>query len=321
MTAADLAGWPGPVAHLADVEVRRGRRTVLHGIDLEIAAGETVVVLGPNGAGKSTLLQTLGGILPPASGGIGMVGRSATVLQDAGLARRSVRANVELALAWWGVPRRERRARADAALDLLRAGHLARRPAGALSGGERRRVHLARGLAVRPELLLLDEPFAGLDPDAHDRLTLDLATALREAGTAVVVVVHERRDAWALADRIGVLLDGRLAALATPDELEVAPPTEEVARFLGFTGEVRLPDGLLLAREIDLALVPHADRRPDDLDARVEQVLRREHGRRVRVAGESCSAWVETAANVAVGEEVVVRIVGGARFPAPTIRP
>lgn len=306
------------VAQVRGLGVRRGRRSVLHDVDLTIAAGETLVVLGPNGAGKSTLLQTLGGILTPHTGSVEISGRTATVLQDAALARRSVRTNVELALAWWGVPRSERRTRALAALELLEAGHLARRPASALSGGEARRVHLARGLAVAPELLLLDEPFAGLDPEAHERLTLDLATALEATGTAVVVVVHERRDAWALADRIGVLLGGRLAAVGTPEEFETAPPSEEVARFLGFTGELHLPDGLLLAREIDLAVVRGGG---GDLTARVEQVLRREDGRRVRVVGTFGSAWARTIEAVSVGDEVGVRVLGGVRFPASTLTP
>src|SRR5262249_60886403 len=126
--------------------------------------------------------------------------------QAPGLAGRSVVANVDLAQAWWGVRRKERRPRSIAALTELRVDHLAKRYAGSLSGGERRRVHLARGLAVRPDLLLLDEPFAGLDPESHAGLIEDSSTALRTTSSATLVVVHDRADAWALADPAVVLL-------------------------------------------------------------------------------------------------------------------
>src|SRR5262249_35358973 len=130
----------------------------------------------------------------------------------------------------------------------LRVDHLAKRYAGSLSGGERRRVHLARGLAVRPDLLLLDEPFAGLDPESHAALIEDSTTAFRRSGSATLVVVHDRADAWALADRLLVLLDGRVAAAGAPERLLAEPPSAAVARFLGYDGSLRTGDGITLTR-------------------------------------------------------------------------
>ena len=115
---------------------------------------------------------------------------------------------------------------------------LAERHAHTLSGGEARRVHLARVLAVRPDVLLLDEPFAGLDPTARADVLYDLAAILRDADRATCVVVHDRAEAWALADRVLVLLDGRIAAAGPPEQVLDRPPSPAVARFLGFGGEL-----------------------------------------------------------------------------------
>jgi ABC-type multidrug transport system ATPase subunit len=300
------------VATLTGVSVRRGRRTVVHDLDLELRAGEVVVLLGPNGAGKSTIVEAIGGVIAPAAGSITRRGRVATVLQTPGLASRTVRANIDLAQSWWGVPRGERRERTDAALAQLGASHLERRQAGTLSGGERRRVHLARGLAVRPDLLLLDEPFAGLDPETHAALLQDTSTALRDAARAVLVVLHERADAWAVADRILVLIAGRIVADGAPAELLAAPPSIEVARFLGYDGQLAVADGVLVTRPPDVRIDPDGD-----LPATVARVTRLEDGARVELATEGgVLTALHPVADLAVGEQARVRIVGGVRFPA-----
>lgn len=301
---------------LADVRVARGRQEVVRGVTLSVAPGEILAVLGPNGAGKSTLLEAVGGVLPH-TGTVTVDGRVATVMQAPGLARRPVRTNVELALAWWGVPRRDRRERAEAALRRMQADHLAHRQAGSLSGGERRRVHLARGVALRPDVLLLDEPFAGLDPEAHAALAEDTTSALRSgAGSgAVVVVLHDRADAWAMADRVLVMLDGRVAALGAPDELLAAPPTPDVARFLGYDGSLGDAEGTTLTRPRDVRLDPDGDRA-----GIVTQVVRLEDGARVEVRTEAGTVRaLHPTAGVAVGDRVRLRLVGGVRFP-PTRR-
>src|SRR6185312_11967795 len=152
---------------------------------------------------------------------------------SADLARRSVMANLVAALAWWGVPRGERRGRAERALAAMGAAHLAGRQATALSGGERRRVHLARVLATEADVLLLDEPFAGLDAEVRADLLTDAAEVLRSPERGTLVVVHDRAEAWALADRLLILIGGELVASGPPRALLEAPPTPLVARFLG----------------------------------------------------------------------------------------
>ena len=207
---------PGLLLAADRVTAQRGGRDVVRDVSLELRAGEVVALLGPNGAGKSTLLDALSGVLEPARGTVERNGRVAVALQAPDLARRSVLTNVTLALAWWGVPRQDREARAATALETMGAGHLRGRSAATLSGGERRRVHLARAMAVRPDILMLDEPFAGLDPEARASLLEDAVSALRSDAQATLVVVHDRAEAWALADRLLVLIDGRLVASGPP---------------------------------------------------------------------------------------------------------
>lgn len=302
------------VVELEGVHVARGRRDVVHDIGLTVHAGEVVALLGPNGAGKSTLLEAIGGVIP-ARGALRRHGRVATVLQSPDLARRSVVGNVDLAQAWWGVPRGERRSRSMAALTELRADHLARRSSGALSGGERRRVHLARGLAVRPDLLLLDEPFAGLDPESHAALVEDSTTAFRASSSATVVVVHDRADAWALADRVVVLLDGAIAGEGTPERLLAEPPTAAVARFLGYDGSLHSGSTVTLTRPRHVVVDTAGD-----LEGTVLRVVRREDGARVQLRLEAGTVWCEVTRDgvepvrLTVDDVVRVRIVGGVTF-------
>jgi ABC-type multidrug transport system ATPase subunit len=316
VTAA-TASAPRPLLRVSSLSVRRDRRDVLHGIDFSLVAGEVLAVLGPNGAGKSTLLEAIASLVGPAAGTIECDGRVATALQSPDLARRSARANVELALSWWGVPRSQRRDRADVALRAIGAAHLAAQRVGALSGGERRRIHLARVLATRPDILLLDEPFAGLDPVSRAGLLEDTSSALRDSARAVVLVVHDRAEAFALADRLLVLIDGRIEADGPPREVLEAPPTPAVARFLGFSGELRDGDQMILTRPLHVVLDPAGD-----TVAQVVRLIPLEEGARadLKTANGRLSAIVPYP-GPAVGETVRVRLVGGVRFPAPPNQP
>jgi ABC-type sulfate/molybdate transport systems ATPase subunit len=299
-----------PVLRAVGMTVSRGRDEVLHEIDLEVVAGEVVAVLGPNGAGKSTLLETLANLLSPSSGTLERNGQVVAALQSPDMARRSARANVELALAWAGVRRSERRARAAAALASMRADHLADRPAAMLSGGERRRVHLARAVAIQPDLLLLDEPFAGLDHATRGGLIDDASSALRTNVGAVVLVVHDRAEAWALADRLVVLLDGRIAAQGKPGDVLDQPPTEEVARFLGFSGELHDGTDVILTRPIHVRVDPQGD-----VPATVTRLIPIEDGARAEL--ETANGHLSTLVPVPgpeVGDEITVRISGGVRY-------
>jgi ABC-type sulfate/molybdate transport systems ATPase subunit len=192
----------------------------------------------------------------------------------------------------------------------MRASHLADRPASMLSGGERRRVHLARAVAIRPDLLLLDEPFAGLDHETRATLLDDAASALRSDAGAVVVVVHDRAEAWALADRLVILIDGRIAAQGRPSEVLDRPPTEEVARFLGFSGELRDGPDTLLTRPNHVRLDPDGDVR-----GTVTRLIPTEDGARAEIetATGRLSVVVPYPGTV-VGADLAVRVCGGVRY-------
>ncbi|HVO53801.1 MAG TPA: ATP-binding cassette domain-containing protein [Solirubrobacterales bacterium] len=294
-----------------DLGVRRGRREVLAGVDIDLHPGETTAVLGPNGAGKSTLLAVLAGLLSPACGWVETRGRVASAAQAPALARRSVRANLELGMSWWGVPRAARRQRALAALAALGVEGLAERHAHTLSGGEARRVHLARVLAVEPDVLLLDEPFAGLDPSARADLLDDVAGVLRSSARSTCVVVHDRAEAWALADRVLVLLDGRVAAAGPPPQVLDRPPSIEVARFLGFSGELADGGEVVMARPGQVRLDPAGP-----LRGRVARRVPVEDG--VRLEIELARGRLHALAPLPgpeLGTEVGLRLEGAVRLP------
>ena len=308
-----------PVAEAALLEceqlsVRRGDREVVRGVSFELRTGELVALLGPNGAGKSTLLDAVGGAVEPSQGQIRRRGRVATALQAPDLARRSAIANVKLALAWWGVPRAERAARAREALRAMGAEHLAGRQAATLSGGERRRVHIARALAVRPDILMLDEPFSGLDTETRATLLEDAVSVLHSEARATLVVVHDRAEAWALADRLLILIDGELVAEGTPRELLESPPSMIVARFLGFDGQLDYGRELVLTRPAHVTLDAAGP-----LQARVTRAIALEDGARLELELESGRLYAISALPAPrVGDAVRLRVEGGARFPRPT---
>lgn len=299
-----------PLLAASGVVVRRGRRDVVRRVDLTAGPGEVVAMLGPNGAGKSTLLAALGGMLPLASGRVERRGRVAAVLQTPGLARRTARANVEAALGWWGTPRSQRRARADTALAAMRASGLAHRNATTLSGGEQRRVHLARAVAVAAEVTLLDEPFDGLDPATHVALRDDTVAALRAGGGAVVIVLHDRADAWAVADRVVVLLNGVLRADAPPRDLLQTPPSAEVARFLGYDGQIVDDGGVTLTRAA--TVIPDST---GDLRGVVSRVVLTEDASRVEVDTGRGTVWAtDRKHEYRPGDWITLRVEHGVHF-------
>jgi ABC-type sulfate/molybdate transport systems ATPase subunit len=298
------------VLRTRSLRVQRGSRDVLTDIDFTLREGEITALLGPNGAGKSTLLEAIAGVLPH-TGELQRSGRVALALQSPDLAKRSVVANIQLALGWWGVPRHQRRERADRALAAMQASHLRDRPADALSGGERRRVHLARAVSVRPDILLLDEPFAGLDTATRATLLDDTGAALRAWTSTTLVVVHDRAEAWALADRLLVLIDGRLVADGPPRELLTDPPSVAVARFLGFDGTVTGDDGeLLVTRPQHIVLDPASE-----LRARVARAIPVEDGLRLELELDQGRVFaLAPLPGATAGDVVGIRIAGGARF-------
>ena len=236
-----------PALGLRDLRVRRAGREVLHIPEMQVGPGETVAVLGPNGAGKSTLLLA-SALLLPAGGDVRIFGepahrgghvrlrrRTAMVLQDASLLDMSVRRNVEVALAMHGVPRAERAERAAEWLARLGVLHLAEQRGHAVSGGEAQRVSLARAFAVRPRLLFLDEPFAGVDHATRAALTGELKALLAAEGTAALLVTHDHSEALLLADRAVLLDGGRLVQAGPVVEVLSRPGSVAAARFLGYS--------------------------------------------------------------------------------------
>jgi len=226
-----------------DLSVARGRHVVATVERLAVEPGETLAILGPNGAGKTSLLLALATLLPisgtllfhggPIDDGLGFRRRTAVVFQRPLLLDRSVRENAALGLALRGVGRDERERRADEALARLGVGHLARRSARTISGGEAQRVSIARALAVRPEVLFLDEPFAALDAPTRETLIADLARVLRQDGVATVLVTHDRDEALSLADRVAVIIRGTLRQTDGADAVFAMPVDPEVAAFVG----------------------------------------------------------------------------------------
>ena len=210
-----------PVVLRADgIGLRLGRRDVLNGVSLGIVQGRCLVVMGANGAGKSQLMRVLHGLQVPSSGGVSWLGkpldraardRQAMVFQRPVLLRRSVIGNLSFALSGKGLPGAERRKRVDESLSLARLTDKAKRPARTLSGGEQQRLAIARALINRPDLLMLDEPTASLDP-ASTRVVEEMIAAARLAGVTLVLVTHDAGQARRLADDVAFLQGGRLVA-------------------------------------------------------------------------------------------------------------
>ncbi|EJL83259.1 ABC-type polar amino acid transport system, ATPase component [Polaromonas sp. CF318] len=198
---------------LQAVDVRYGRVQALSGCTLRIQAGERLALVGSNGSGKSTLLRTLNGLVRPASGSLqhDTRARQAMLFQRPYMLRASVLRNVALGLWLAGVPWREAKAQALAALERVGLGHLATRNAKALSGGQQQRVALARAWALKPQVLLLDEPTASLDPAAKrevERLMAEFA----DAGMTLIFSSHNLGQVKRLAQRVIYLEQGWLMA-------------------------------------------------------------------------------------------------------------
>jgi molybdopterin-binding protein len=246
------------VLALRDVR-RRAGHFVLEVGALEVRAGEVLGVIGPNGSGKSTLLRVLGLLERPDAGHVLVGGRPvdprdalaerrrmAAVFQEPLLADTTVAANVALGLRFRGVAGTPVEPRVARWLERLGVGSLAGRRARTLSGGEAQRVALARALVLEPEVLLLDEPFASLDQPSRTALIRDLGGILRHDRITTVIVTHHRGEVQALADRVAVLIDGRLRQVDETARVFHAPASEEVARFVGVETIVT---GRVLGRE------------------------------------------------------------------------
>lgn len=239
------AGAARPLLTVEGLRRRYGGRLVVDVDALALHPGEVLAVLGPNGAGKSTLFRLLLLLERANEGRVVFDGREvrpgdrvarrrmAGVFQRPCLFDGTVERNVAFGLAARGVPRHERAARVAEALEWLGIGAYARSPVHALSGGEAQRVALARALALRPDVLLLDEPTANLDVSVRRRFRDELAPLVRARTRAALLITHDPGDAFALADRIAVIQDGRIVQLGPPESLVRNPATPFVAAFTG----------------------------------------------------------------------------------------
>jgi tungstate transport system ATP-binding protein len=279
------------VVALRDVQRRHAAGFTLEVPALDVGAGEVLAVIGPNGSGKSTLLRVLGLLERPEAGQVLVGGRpvdardalaerrrTATVFQEPLLADTTVAANVALGLRFRGVGGAEVERRVPRWLARLGVGALGARAARTLSGGEAQRVALARALVLEPELLLLDEPFASLDQPSRTALIADLGTILRQDRITTVLVTHHRGEAQALADRVAVLIGGRLCQLDETARVFHAPASEDVARFVGVETIVT---GRVLGREAGVTRVEVAGHTlevaaPVETGARVRLAIRPE---------------------------------------------
>ncbi|MFJ6842182.1 ABC transporter ATP-binding protein [Streptomyces griseoluteus] len=235
---------------LEEATVRLGGRPVLDTVDLGVAEHEVVCVLGPSGSGKSTLLRSVAGLQPLSSGRVSLDGRDQAgvpahrrgvglMFQDHQLfPQRDVGGNVAFGLRMHGMPKGRRDDRVGELLELVGLPGAARRAVAGLSGGEQQRVALARALAPRPRLLMLDEPLGQLDRSLRERLVVELRELFSRLGTTVLAVTHDQGEAFALADRVVVMRDGRIAQSGTPLDVWRRPADAFVARFLGFENVV-----------------------------------------------------------------------------------
>ena len=260
MQLEQIAASTGPHAISTDLlTLSYGQARILQGIDLALPPGQTLALLGPSGCGKTTLLRLVAGLLTPTSGEIAIEGHRVAgpghfvpperrglgmVFQDYALwPHLTVAGNVAFPLEMAGVGRTVRERRVAAALDRVGLGAMAGRSPSALSGGQQQRVAIARAIVGEPRIVLFDEPLSNLDRELRETMVAELGGLIRGLGLTAIYVTHDQSEALTLADRVAVMNAGRIAQLATPEDLVHHPVSPQVAEFL------RLGAVLPLARE------------------------------------------------------------------------
>ncbi len=245
-------------------------RPAIDGLGFAVPAGEIVVLLGPSGCGKTTTLRCVAGLEHPTSGEISIGGRLVSSPErgilvpprsrDLGMVFQSyavwphmtVRQNVVYPLKHRNIARGEANRKVEEVLKLVGLSEYADRAVVALSGGQMQRVALARSIVYRPQLLLLDEPLSNLDAKLRLRLRDDLRIILKQTGMTALYVTHDQAEAVVLGDRIGVMRDGKLLQIGTPDQIYNRPADLFVANFTGATNELT---GVLVEREGEFGVV------------------------------------------------------------------
>ncbi|MGC2319193.1 MAG: ABC transporter ATP-binding protein [Bradyrhizobium sp.] len=251
-------------------------RPAIDGLSFAVPAGEIVVLLGPSGCGKTTTLRCVAGLEHPTSGEISIAGHVVSSpergilvpprLRDLGMVFQSyavwphmtVRQNVIYPLKHRKIAHADAGRKVDEVLELVGLSEYADRPVVALSGGQMQRVALARSIVYRPQLLLLDEPLSNLDAKLRLRLRDDLRVILKQTGMTALYVTHDQAEAVVLGDRIGVMRDGKLLQIGSPDEIYNRPADLFVANFTGATNELI---GTLVERSGGFGVVDFGDGR------------------------------------------------------------
>lgn len=240
----------GVAVELNDLTRVYGTVKALDGLTLRIEPGELVALLGPSGCGKTTALRILAGLDKATSGTVSVGGRDVSGVpankRDMGMVFQAyslfphltVLDNVAFGLKMRGTGKRDRLSRAADMLDLVGLSEHKDKFASELSGGQQQRVALARALAIQPRVLLLDEPLSALDAKVRSQLRDEIRRVQLDVGTTTLFVTHDQEEALAVADRVGVMSQGRLEQVAAPAELYANPATPFVAEFVGLNNKV-----------------------------------------------------------------------------------
>src|SRR3954462_4344823 len=267
-TEPPIAAVDMPLLRIEGVTKRFGGFTAVDKLSLDIRAGEFFALLGPSGCGKTTLLRMLAGFETPDDGHILLNGKDIArmlphqrplnmMFQNYALfPHLSVRDNIAFGLKRANMPRAEIDARVAEMVALVKLEGLEKRKPDQLSGGQKQRVALARSLARRPQVLLLDEPLAALDKKLRESTRAELIELQRRLGMTFIIVTHDQEEAMTVADRIGVMDCGRLEQVATPRQLYEAPASRWVAEFVG---DVNIFEGQTGSRQASRLMISTKD--------------------------------------------------------------
>jgi molybdate/tungstate transport system ATP-binding protein len=236
----------------------------LKNVSFSVNKGEYFVILGPTAAGKTLILETIAGFYIPRSGNIFLNGKNSTriipekrnigfVYQDYSLfPHMTVKENIAFGLKMRKLSKREVETKVKSIMNSMHISYLKDRAPSSLSGGEQQRVALARALVMDPDILLLDEPLSALDPRTRESLREELSRIRKVLGTTTIHVTHDQGEALALADRIGVIMDGEVTQVDTPYKVFNEPVSEEMAIFVGVENVIK---GKIISSEDGVALV------------------------------------------------------------------